>query len=254
MPAALFKHHDLSDRRRLLVAGDVHGRFDLLSGRLDAFDFDPELDTLVLLGDLVDRGPFSREALAWCEMPGVLRVLGNHEQLLHRAVVGTRSDQSLHSQNGGAWFEAVVDTAERQRWSEVLMNCPVAIEAVTPGGRRVGFVHADVPTPTWQALAPALATSRRMFDTHDLEDRSSIAWRCIWDRDRIERVRRATLFPHLVDGADIKVAGIDHVFFGHTIVAEPLTSGNCSWIDTGAFRSNLVTVIDVDSWMDALSA
>src|SRR3546814_1895239 len=78
---ALFERHYLSNMRRVLAVGDIHGRFDLLQQRLDQLDFDPEQDVAILLGDLVDRSDGSLDALEWCARPGILRVRGNHEQI-----------------------------------------------------------------------------------------------------------------------------------------------------------------------------
>src|SRR3546814_5235092 len=63
---ALFERHYLSNMRRVLAVGDIHGRFDLLQQRLDQLDFDPEQDVAILLGDLVDRSDGSLDALEWC--------------------------------------------------------------------------------------------------------------------------------------------------------------------------------------------
>lgn len=85
MTSPLFLRHDLSGRRRIFAFGDIHGRFDLLQMNLDSVGFDPEQDTAILLGDLVDRGANSEAALEWCRKPGILRVRGNHDQMVFDA-------------------------------------------------------------------------------------------------------------------------------------------------------------------------
>ena len=47
------------------VCGDLHGRFDVLLEALNDVSFNPDEDRLFLLGDLIDRGPQSRELLSW---------------------------------------------------------------------------------------------------------------------------------------------------------------------------------------------
>src|SRR3546814_4016608 len=64
-----------------------------------------------------------------------------------------------HRRCGGHWFEKIKDAVERRHWAEVLEDCPIAIEAVLHDGRRIGFVHADVPTRTWGELENALTRS-----------------------------------------------------------------------------------------------
>ena len=53
-----------SARGRDLVVGDVHGCFRTLDGALCELRFDTDSDRLFGVGDLVDRGPHSAEALA----------------------------------------------------------------------------------------------------------------------------------------------------------------------------------------------
>ena len=52
---------------RDFVIGDVHGEFPTLEWLLDRVAFAPDRDRLFALGDRVDRGPQSAEALAWLE-------------------------------------------------------------------------------------------------------------------------------------------------------------------------------------------
>jgi serine/threonine protein phosphatase 1 len=70
---------------RTIAIGDVHGCPDALSALVDAVGLGPE-DTLVTLGDYIDRGPNSRGALDWLiALAGRCRLvplLGNHEEAL----------------------------------------------------------------------------------------------------------------------------------------------------------------------------
>lgn len=244
MQQSLFQRHDFSGHRRLFAAGDIHGCFDLLQQQLDELEFDATQDAIVLLGDLVDRGEFNEAALEFIDRPGVYRVRGNHEHLLHRAVVGSAQSQLLHVRNGGNWFLNIDDPELRDRWSDAMTACPLAIEAISPAGRKIGFVHADVPTESWDDLELALETAP------DLTARIGAAWDCMWSRDRIK-----ALVNHISQHGSAKrhtchVPGVDHVFFGHTIVREPLVHDNCSWIDTGAYSRDNLTIVNVDQWVE----
>ena len=85
---------------RAYAIGDVHGRLDLLDELLAAIDLDNDKrgtaqTHLVMLGDLIDRGPDSRgvvERLRRLDLPGIALVLlcGNHEEALLRLVAGER--------------------------------------------------------------------------------------------------------------------------------------------------------------------
>ena len=52
---------------RDLVVGDVHGCFRTLERALSELDFIPSRDRLFGVGDLVNRGPHSENALLWIE-------------------------------------------------------------------------------------------------------------------------------------------------------------------------------------------
>jgi serine/threonine protein phosphatase 1 len=217
---------------RALVAGDIHGCFAELEKALSDLAFDPETDTLFLLGDLVDRGPQSPAAADWLHWP---RVRGNHEEMAWLAATDGGRAVTFHRDNGGRWFDAL--SSERQHsFATALMAAPLAIELVTPAGHRVGLVHADVDGDDWPAFAAALCDpeNRRAADV------------AIWGRTR---------FDHLGFDSQPWILGIDHVFFGHNVVRTVEMAGNCSWIDTGAGTGTSwgrPTVIDIDAHLSAV--
>jgi serine/threonine protein phosphatase 1 len=83
---------------RVYAVGDVHGRRDLLDQLLDKIEQDissraPRRTLIVFLGDLIDRGPDSRgviERLCGYTPPGVQSVflIGNHEEIFLRLLRG----------------------------------------------------------------------------------------------------------------------------------------------------------------------
>ncbi len=66
--------------RRTLIVGDVHGCARELDDLLDAVRFDPSADRLVLVGDLVARGPDSRGVVERVESYRGAFVRGNHDE------------------------------------------------------------------------------------------------------------------------------------------------------------------------------
>lgn len=52
------------------LIGDVHGCYDELIALLEQVEFNPEVDTLWLTGDLVARGPGSLEVLRFVKQLG----------------------------------------------------------------------------------------------------------------------------------------------------------------------------------------
>ena len=64
------------------VMGDIHGEADRFHAMLERIHLSEE-DTLILLGDVIDRGPDGIALLLEImEMPNVIMLLGNHEDMM----------------------------------------------------------------------------------------------------------------------------------------------------------------------------
>lgn len=69
--------------KRTIVVGDIHGCFDEFLALLRKVNWNENRDQLVLVGDIVNKGPKSVEMLEWVFMhPTVTCLLGNHEWAL----------------------------------------------------------------------------------------------------------------------------------------------------------------------------
>lgn len=80
----------IPDGQRVYAIGDIHGRADLLAGMIAAIDADDlargsAQTTVILLGDLIDRGSDSagviRLAREWQQKRPVRILMGNHEEM-----------------------------------------------------------------------------------------------------------------------------------------------------------------------------
>ncbi|WP_366499735.1 metallophosphoesterase [Sphingopyxis sp.] len=84
--------------QRVYAIGDIHGRDDLFAQMIDLIRADhaaraPAELTLVLLGDLVDRGPQSSQVVERAiqlraKFPGLRFLIGNHEECFLAALTG----------------------------------------------------------------------------------------------------------------------------------------------------------------------
>lgn len=90
--------------------GDVHGCAGLLGELLEEIELKAQkhgMDyRIVLLGDIIDRGPDSRRAMDLViatlrDVPGSKLILGNHESLLLRAIDGDDFDIYRWTSQGG---------------------------------------------------------------------------------------------------------------------------------------------------------
>ncbi|NTG20707.1 serine/threonine protein phosphatase [Agrobacterium rhizogenes] len=85
--------------RPVYAIGDVHGRADLLRPLLAAIEEGAtgQVPRVIFLGDIIDRGPDSKEALelvddALDRFPGSQLILGNHDEYFLLALEGLLTD------------------------------------------------------------------------------------------------------------------------------------------------------------------
>ena len=85
------RYKDAMTEGRIIAIGDVHGCSAALAALVRAID-PAGLDTLVFLGDYIDRGPDSRgvleQVIALAQRCTVVPLLGNHEEMLLAALEG----------------------------------------------------------------------------------------------------------------------------------------------------------------------
>ncbi len=237
-----FVHVDMSHFRRVLVAGDVHGSFHLLEEQLAALQYNPASDALVLLGDLIDRGINSNAALEWIDKPNVFRVRGNHEEIAAMVADGT-ADKKWALKSGASWlYEHEPD--DRKRIAVRLNDAPCALQVRTPGGRDVGMTHADCPSE-W-------AWVREVLEQPEHPQHAAMINHCIWRRSVIQGLLENAQATNGKPRFRAQVTGVDHLFHGHTIIAQPFAHDDRSWIDTGAVARDKLTVVDVDAWLDRI--
>lgn len=89
---------------RTIAIGDIHGCAAALAAMVAGLELEPR-DTVVMLGDAIDRGPDSRgvldQLLALSNRTRVVSILGNHEQMLLDALDG-KTPLFEWLQHGGA--------------------------------------------------------------------------------------------------------------------------------------------------------
>ena len=215
---------------RYYVIGDIHGRLDLYEGLIGAIEDDDRmregLEThVVLLGDLVDRGPDSAGVVArtreWQTKRNVRVLAGNHEEMMLGAF--DRPEVLRHFlKHGGRETVLSYGLSKKQfnamNLDELFKLMPKLVpqserdyiadfEEMIVAGDYV-FVHAGID--------PKLPLNEQK--RKDL----------LWIRDRF--------LNH--EGPLDKV-----VVHGHTIFERVMDCGNRIGIDTGAFRSGVLTAL-----------
>lgn len=121
--------------------GDVQGCYDDLQRLLDTIRFDPGADHLWFVGDLVNRGPRSRDVLMFVRSLGdrAVTVLGNHD--LHLLAVANGFRQ-YHRHDT---FHDILDAPDRDELLDWLRHRPLLHHDAALG---VTMIHAGMP-PQW---------------------------------------------------------------------------------------------------------
>ena len=211
-----FAHFDINATGRDFAVGDIHGHFTRLQSALDEAGFDPAIDRLFSVGDLVDRGPENLQALDWLAKPWFFAVQGNHEALAIQHVQRKPLDYRMYVSSGGGWFLELTPEAQ-YHCAAHFAQMPIALEVETAAGL-IGLVHADCPLPSWDMLRATL--KGHMPEQGRLQDS------CQWSRERLQ-LRDYSGIP------DLRA-----LIVGHTPLPDPEVLGNVFHIDTGGWRSD----------------
>ena len=201
---------------KIFAIGDIHGSFDQLKELIQKIPIDFVDDTLVFIGDYIDRGPDSVEVIDYLlelkhRHPGIIFLKGNHEDMLEKFLDGT--DRFTYLLNGG---QETLDSYLRAFKSAGAFPIPSDHMAFFKSLRLYYeteayiFVHAG--------LRPKVPLASQ--ETEDL----------LWIRDKF-------IYSRYHFGKT--------VIFGHTPLEEPLVEANKIGIDTGAVYGHALTCVQL---------
>lgn len=220
---------------RLYAVGDIHGRRDLLDTMLDLVRADiaaRPIDSavLVFLGDLIDRGPDSAgvvdRLLTLGDYPALrLFLMGNHEEVLLRVLAGEPGLAYDWLEYGGA--ACAESYGVRASLLQAMDEARIARTlAVAIPGEHIAFLESFGDTLRFgdYLLAHAGIRPGVAIEVQRPEDLR-------WIRE-----------PFLSDPHDHGV----RVIHGHTISDKVEPRANRIGIDTGAYRSGVLTAAVVE--------
>jgi hypothetical protein len=160
-----------------IIIGDVHGCAEELDGLLRVCGGDAS-DQIVLVGDLVAKGPDSRGVLALVREYGAQSVRGNHDAHLLRwkqAVDEGRRPQALRPSHA-----QVANELDDEDWA-LLAALPLYLRLPT---RNAVVVHAGVvPGIALEAQEPDMLLNLRTIRADGSGSRSShdgVLWGTLW--------------------------------------------------------------------------
>ena len=220
---------------RAYAVGDVHGRLDLLDQLLERIEADAKSagdrkTYLIFLGDLIDRGPDSRgvvERLRTYQNPKLRLVvlMGNHEEALLRLIAGETGLLDNYLVFGGAecLLSYGVDALE-------LATQPEA-DALRKLARTIPANHKSF----LESFADTFRFGDYLFVHAGLRPGVELAAQTQTDMRWIRQ-------PFLDDDSDFGFT----VVHGHSISRRVEERANRIGIDTGAYRSGVLTAIAVE--------
>lgn len=221
---------------RIYAIGDLHGRFDLFRALMRTIECDhaaraPTVTRIVLLGDIVDRGPDSARLVRGCMRlsqlnPRFTVLKGNHEEMM------------VHALRGDLWaYRAWLDFGGRE--TLLSWGASPALTDDMPGTRELrGAAHlVGRDVIDWLARLPLTLRHEDHLFVH-AGIRPGVA---------LERqVPRDLLWI----GEEFLDSEEDHgvtVVHGHTIAEDgPEVRGHRVGLDTGAYRTGRLTAMGLE--------
>lgn len=258
---------------RDFTVGDLHGSFSLLEKLLSHVSFDPAIDRLFSVGDLVDRGPESLRCLELLNEPWFYAVRSNHEQMMLEAFRGGYMGP-FWLQNGGMWgLDALGDfhrgVPQSKEWGTRLLelldkvdDLPLVMTVSLRSGKKVHIIHAELP-PVGPITDQMLADPETVLElaTHKSADGTFFLWgRHLFfnfnyqDLSNLAKVKRTVAYDARRYGL-IFNPELSHIISGHTILQRPMTIIGQTNIDTcafGAYRAGTkwqaLTMLQLETW------
>ena len=204
---------------KIFAIGDIHGCLEKLEELMSKIVIDSQNDTLVFIGDYIDRGKSSKEVVDYVinlkgKYKNVVCILGNHEQMFMQYLDGV--DEGLYLGNGGintiSSYEIFLSDEAEKRKSKVPAEHREFFRSLLPyyETKDYIFVHAGI--------RHGLTLNQQTMD--DL----------LWIR--YEFIENENDFGK-------------KVVFGHTPLTSPLIDKNKIGIDTGAVYGGKLTCLEL---------
>ncbi len=221
--------------QRVYAIGDIHGRDDLFAQMIDMIRADnakrhPAKITLILLGDLVDRGPDSagvvdRAMRLKDEFPDTRLLIGNHEECFLAALTGDVRRLRYFMRIGG-------DATIRSYWRDDASLADASFEEVA----------ARMPTLVPAEHVDFLGNGEDVIEVGDYAFvHAGVRPGVPLDKQSLSDLR--WIRDEFLDDLGGHGKMIVH---GHSITSEPDEQVNRIGIDVGAFKSGRLAALGLD--------
>jgi len=204
---------------RLVVVGDTHGCHDELLLLLDKVQYDSKVDNLILVGDLVNKGPYSDKVVETAQRLNALCVRGNHDDAALAAYkqyqYGNPTPKTLKKYNYLQQYP--------KGFAEYLSSLPFSLQIPSYG---IVVVHAGL-VPGVSLLDQSLNDLYKMRDLRrdptygrwealETHQEDSEPWASVWQ-------------------------GPEHVFFGHDAKRRLQQDQYATGLDSGCVYGGQLT-------------
>ena len=223
----IVRYFNKNTNGRDFAVGDVHGCFHLVEEKLEQIDFNPNTDRLFFVGDLVNRGEYSAEFTKWLNKPFVHSTRGNHEQMCLWFLSFQMTREALAS-IGGSWLTDKIPEEYYPTIRQAIENLPLAFEVETTEGLVV-IAHASMCGSNWNQFKQSL------IDEDPNSQLTPIRDTIMWDKSRFKSQLK------------ININDIRALVVGHCKTNNPIRYGNTIYIDTGAYITNKLTFLELET-------
>jgi serine/threonine protein phosphatase 1 len=215
---------------RVYAVGDIHGRLDLLRALIEAIEADDRArgvaqTCVIMLGDLIDRGPDSAGVIAaardWGRQRLVRILLGNHEEMLLRAL---DSDEVMrHFLRYGGRETVLSYLADPEAYHRADLSAARALMQSAIPGEDLEFIRSFEDSI---GIGDYLFVHAGVHPDAAIDEQQTADLR--WIRE-----------PFLSHSGSFGAV----VVHGHTITDKPHVRHNRIGLDTGAYRSGRLTAL-----------
>lgn len=274
-----------NENGRDFVIGDMHGTLSCFENLLKNLNFDPAVDRMFSVGDLVDRGHDSLGCLRLIREDWFHCVLANHEQMMYEAFNGGYMGQYWF-QNGGNWgmetynVSRALEAKKAGRYDDMpiisdddmeLIDLLIEVEKLPylitlnhKNGKKFHIIHAELP-PGNMITDADLSSPGKVIELATKQTSDGDVF--LWGRYKFMSFYKADLSNRAKLIRTVKAQGsaeffnenLSHIISGHTIMQGAVTIVGQTNIDTGAYHAYSpkgekvpkwagLTCIDLDNW------
>jgi len=201
---------------KIFAIGDIHGCFDKLCELMAKINIDRDNDTLLFLGDYIDRGSDSFDVVEYLidlkkNFQKIVFLKGNHEEMLEKYLAG--KDRLTYLMNGG---QPTLESYMKR--SQMTGSPPIPQEHLDFFESLSLYYESDNYIFVHAGLRESIPL--------EMQDPADFLW-----------IRKDFVSSDFDFGK--------RVVFGHTPYLEPLVEPNKIGIDTGAVYGNKLTCVEL---------